>query len=56
MPSVIEGKLLRIRAVARLIAEDDAVARVRVEGRIEIDEIDRLGLDVSLAEDVEVVP
>ena len=40
MPGVLEGQQLGIGGIARLVAEDDVVIAVRVEGRVEVDEVD----------------
>jgi hypothetical protein len=52
-PRVLEGVNLR-RRLGTVLGEQDVVAGVRVEGRIEVDEIDALVLDVP-PQDVEVV-
>ena len=56
VPRVVEGLDLRVRVVIPLdvLSEDHGVRAVRVERRIEVDEVHRLGLDV-LAEHREVV-
>jgi hypothetical protein len=41
MPGVLEGEQLRIGGVAGLVAEDDVVVAVRVERRVEVDQVDR---------------
>jgi hypothetical protein len=54
VPGVLEGQELGIGLPPRLILEDDVVVPVRVEGRVEVDQIDALVRDVA-AKDVEVV-
>ena len=54
MPGVLEGEELGVRLPPRLVLEDDVVVPIRVEGRVQVDQIDRLVRDVP-AEDVEIV-
>jgi hypothetical protein len=54
VPGVSEGANLRARLLARLVAEQDVVRRVRVERRVEVDEVDGLRRDV-VAQDSQVV-
>ena len=54
MPSVVERGDLRRRLFAALLAEEDVVGGVGVEGRVEVDQVDAFVGDV-LAQDVEVV-
>ena len=54
MPSVLERLNLRVGLRAVLLGEQDVVVGVGVERRVEVDQVDRLILDVA-AEDVEVV-
>ena len=54
LPCVLEGHDLRTGAGAVLFGEQDVVILAAIEGRVEVDEIDGLVLDVA-AEDVEVV-
>ena len=53
-PRVLEGLDLRGGPLAVLLREQDVVVGVRVERRVQVDEVNRLVLDVS-AQDVEVV-
>lgn len=53
-PGVFEGHDLGTGAGAVFFGEEDVVVLAAVEGRIEVDEVDGLVLDV-LAEDAEVV-
>lgn len=46
VPGVFEGGYLRIGLGAEFVFEEDAIVSVRVERRIEIDEIYARGLDV----------
>jgi hypothetical protein len=46
-PGVLECLYLRRRLRAVLLGVEDVVVGVRVEGRIEVDEVDRLILDVA---------
>jgi hypothetical protein len=55
MPCVVEGDELSVALVAGLILEDDVVVTVRVEGRVEVDQVDGLFGDVSAPKDVQVV-
>ena len=55
VPRVFEGEQLSVALAPRLILEDDVVVAVRVERRIEIDEVDRRIFNVP-PEDVEVIP
>jgi len=54
MPGVLEGEQLGVALAPGLVLEDDVVGPVRVERRVEIDEIDRFVRDVA-PENVEVV-
>ena len=54
VPRVVEGDDLGVTLPSRLVLEDDVVRSVRVEGRIEVDEVDRLVRDVT-PEDIEIV-
>ena len=54
MPGVLEGDELGVALAAGLVFEDDVVVPIRVEWRIEVNEINRLIRDVS-AEDFQVV-
>ncbi len=54
LPGVFEGHDLRGGAGAVALGEEDVVVLAAVEGRVEVDEVDGLVLDV-LAEDGEVV-
>ena len=54
VPGVVEGGHLRLRLLPALVLEQHVVRAVRVERRVEVDQVDRLVLDV-LAQDDEVV-
>jgi len=54
MPSVLKREQLRVALPARLILENDVVVAIRVEGRVEVDEVDAGVGDVA-TEDLEVV-
>ena len=54
VPGVLKGHDLRGGAGAVALGEEDVVVLAAVEGRVEIDEVDGLVLDV-LAQDDEVV-
>ena len=54
LPGVLEGADLGGGAGAVLFGEEDVVVLAAVEGRVEVDEVDGLVLDVA-AQDVEVV-
>jgi len=54
VPSVLEGLDLGVADGAGLLAEEDVVGGLGVEGRVQIDEVDRVVGDV-MAQDVEVV-
>ena len=54
LPGVLEGRDLGLELRAVLFGEEDVVVLAGVEGRVEVDEVDRLVLDVA-PEDVEVV-
>jgi hypothetical protein len=54
VPGVLERLDLRVRLLAGRRAEQDVVVGLAVERRIEIDQINRLVLDV-LAQDFEIV-
>jgi hypothetical protein len=54
VPGILEGGDLRFALGPRFVLEEDVIAAVGVEGRVEIDEIDALVGDV-FAQDVEVV-
>jgi hypothetical protein len=58
VPCVVEGFDLGVGVVAGFVSEDGVVRGVGVERRIEVDQVDRLGLDPwgVVAQDVEVVP
>jgi hypothetical protein len=53
VPGALEGEQLRIGGVAGFVAEDDVVVAVRVEGRVEVDQVDR-GVGQVATQDVEV--
>ena len=53
-PGVLEGHDLGGGAGAVLFGEEDVVVLAAIEGRVEVDEVDRFVFDVA-AEDVEVV-
>jgi len=54
VPGVLEGQQLGIGGVARLIAEDDVIVAVAVEGRVEVDQVNG-GIGHVATQDVEVV-
>jgi len=54
VPGVLEGQQLGIGGIARLVAEDDVVVAVGVEGRVEVDQVDG-GIGQVATQDVEVV-
>jgi hypothetical protein len=54
VPGVLEGQQLGIASLARLVAEDDVVVAVGVEGRVEVDQVDA-GIGQVATQDVEVV-
>jgi len=54
VPRIVKGGDLRVGTGAALVPEQHVVRAVGVERRVEIDQVDRLVLDV-LAQDVEVV-
>lgn len=54
VPGVVEGLDLRGALVAGGAAEEHVIAGVRVEGRVEIDEVDGAARD-ALAQDVQVI-
>jgi hypothetical protein len=54
VPGVLEGQQLGIGGIARLIAEDDVVVTILVEGRVEVDQVD-CGIGQVATQDVEVV-
>jgi len=53
-PGVLEGQQLGIGGIARLVAEYDVVVAIRVEGRVEGDQVDG-GIGQVRTQDVEVV-
>ena len=55
VPGVVEGGDLGRRLLAALFGEQDVIRGVRVERRVEVDQVDALVLDL-LAQDAEVVP
>jgi hypothetical protein len=54
MPGVLEGQQLGIGGIARLVAEDDVVVAIGVEGRVELNQVDG-GSGLVATQDVEVV-
>jgi len=40
VPGVFEGQQLGIACLARLVAEDDVVVAIGVEGRVELNQVD----------------
>ena len=54
LPGVLEGVNLGAGLGAVLLGEEDVVVLAGVEGRVEIDEVHRLVLNVAL-EDIEIV-
>jgi hypothetical protein len=54
MPRVLEGGDLRGRLLAFRTLEEDVVVRAGIEGRVQVDEVYRLLLDV-VSEDAQVV-
>ena len=54
MPGVLEGQQLGIGGAARLVAEDEVVVAVGVEGRVEGDQVDG-GIGQVATQDVEGV-
>ena len=54
VPGVLEGLDLGVADGSGLFAEEDVVGGLGVEGRVEVDEVDRVVRDV-VAEDLEVV-
>ena len=54
MPSVFERRDLRFAVAARLVPKQHVVVSVGIERRVEIDQIDRLILDV-VAKDLQIV-
>jgi len=54
MPSVFESHDLRIGFESALVFEKHVVVAVRIERRVEIHKIDRLGADVSF-EDIQII-
>ena len=56
VPAVLEGCDLGVAVAAGFVAEEDVVAAVGVEGRVEVDEVDGgVGEVVGVAQDGEVV-
>ena len=56
VPAVLEGGDLGVAVAAGFVAEEDVVAAVGVEGRVEVDEVDGgVGEVVGVAQDGEVV-
>jgi hypothetical protein len=55
VPGVLEGQQLGIGGIARLVAEDDVVVAIGVEGRVEVDQVDGGIGQVATQQDVEVV-
>jgi hypothetical protein len=54
VPGILEGQQLGIGGIARLVAEDDVVVAIRVEGRVEVDQVDG-GIGQVATQDIEVV-
>jgi hypothetical protein len=54
VPGVLEGQQLGIACLARLVAEDDVVVTVGVEGRVKVDQVDG-GSGQVATQDVEVI-
>jgi hypothetical protein len=54
VPRVLERDELRVALAPRLVLEDDVVVAVGAQRRVEVDEVDRLRVDVA-PQDVEVV-
>jgi hypothetical protein len=54
VPGVLEGQQLGTGGIARLVAEDDVVIAIGVEGLVEVDQVDG-GSGQVATQDVEVV-
>jgi hypothetical protein len=54
VPGVLERDDLSVTLAPGLVLEDDVVVAVRVERRVKVDKIDRVGRDIG-PEDAEVV-